>query len=180
MALWELMGGTNNDYSVLVYANEAERASGIFKTNGKPKQWAQPPHIKLFVDEKRKKQKPAADIGHLAPGSFILNEKAYLALKDFLAQFGECLCVNCEGEIQYFYNVTNLISCIDFTNSKKIADAVFKAVFLQETIPIDEQVFKDPLTANARIYVTEPAKATLEKLIKANALTGALFLVAGK
>ena len=109
----------------------------------------------------------------------MLNERAKNELADFLLQFGELLEVDCAGEVKYFYNVTNIVSCIDYENSTKRGTAVTKAVFLAQAIPSDAQIFKDPLTANARTYLTSAAKAILEHRIAAAQLTGLEIFEAG-
>lgn len=174
-----MMCGNVNDFSVLVDADPADAWAGIFDPDGKPKQWAKRPAVQPFVEKRRKKQKPQADIGYLTPGALILNHKAYDALADFLLEFGELLELDCIGEVKYYYNVTNLISCIDFANSGKIENCVTKAAFLSHAIPKDSQIFKDPLTANARTYLTSAAKTILEQRIAAAQLTGLEIFEAG-
>ena len=132
-----------------------------------------------FVEKRRKKQKPQADIGYLTAGTFFLNDKAKNALADFLLQFGELLEVACENEVKYYYNVTNLISCIDYEKSEKIGQSVIKAFFLPTAIPHDAQVFKDPLTVGTAIYLTTSAKAILEQRIADAQLTGLRIFAAG-
>ncbi len=179
MELWELMCGNVNNFSVLVYANPDDAWTGLFKPDGKPKHWQNRPSVQPFIEKRRKKQKPQADIGYFTAGTFMLNEKAYNALSDFLLQFGELLEVNCENEIKYYYNVTNLFSCIDYENSSKIGSSVTKAEFLQTDIPKDAQIFKDPLTVGSAIYATDVAKAILEKRIADAELTGLDIFEAG-
>lgn len=178
--LWELTSGGTNNFSVYVFSSREELWSGIFDMDGKSKQWDYRPSVQAFVDKKRKVQKPQADIGYLTHGTIILNAKAYSALKDFLLQFGELLEIDCSGEVRYFYNITNLISCIDYEASEKMGTAVVKAEFHQDKIPKDAQIFKDPLTSGVRMYLTQSAKDHLEKIITENALTGFLFFEAGK
>lgn len=180
MNLWEITSGGTNDFTVLVFSNKEDLRAGIFDTDGRPKKWETRPCIQAFVDKKRKKQKPLADIAYLDPGTFILNKKAYNTLKTLLEQFGELLELDCDGEVHYFYNVTNLISCVDFEKSEKIEDCVIKATFLDDAIPGGIQIFKDPLTAASHIYVTSDAKTVVEQLISEGGLSGARFLIAGE
>jgi hypothetical protein len=182
MSLWEMMTGGTNNFTALVHANEEDAWSGTFKPNGLPKHWETRPHIQPFVDKKRKNPKPQADIGHLVPGAMVLNEKSYNVLKDFLQQYGQLLPVDCKGEVKYYYNVTHLISVIDVANSEKLegGTAIVRARFLDAAIPKDAQIFKDPITANARIYLSTAAKEILEKNITENGLTGILFFRAGE
>jgi hypothetical protein len=178
--LWEFTSGGTNNYAVYVYVNREDSFAGIFSTDGKPKQWEKRPSVQAFFDKKRKVQKPQADIGWFVGGTVILNSKAYAVLKDFFLQFGELLEIDCSGEVRYFYNITNLISCIDYDASEKLGTAVVKAEFCQEKIPKDAQIFKDPLTSGVRMYLTQAAKDTLEKIIAEHQLTGLLFFEAGK
>lgn len=178
--LWEFTSGGTNNFSVYVYANEEDSFAGIFITNGKPIHWETRPYVQAYVDKKKKVQKPQADIGWFVPGTIILNGKAYAVLKDFLLQFGELLEIDCGGEVRYFYNITNIIPCIDFEKSGKIGTAVVKAEFFQDKIPKDAQIFKDPLTVGGRMYLSQAAKDILEKIIADNELTGFLFFEAGK
>jgi hypothetical protein len=177
--LWEFTSGGTNNFSVYVYVNQADSFAGIFRTDGNPIHWDTQPSVQAFVDKKRKVQKPQADIGYLTHGTIILNAKAYSALKDFLLQFGQLLEIDCSGEVRYFYNITNLISCIDYEASEKMGTAVVKAEFHQDKIPKDAQIFKDPLTSGVRMYLTQSAKDHLEKIITDNALTGFLFFEGG-
>lgn len=177
--LWEFSSAGTNDYSVYVHASFDDALLDIFGTDGKPKKWIFRPRIEVFVDEKRKVQKPQADIGQFTVGTIILNEKAYAALGPFLQKFGQLLEVDCQGKVRYFYNITNLISVIDFEASEKIDTAVTRPAFHEENIPADAQIFKDPLMTGTRMFVTQAAKDILEKIIEEHSLTGLLFYNAG-
>lgn len=177
--LWECIGGGGNDFGGLTFKDDEDLLNNLFEINGRKKDFGKIPRIMPTVYKKVKKQPPVADIGNLVPGAIILNTKAYFALKDFLLQFGELLELDCEGEKRYFYNITNLISVIDYDKSRKIGTAVVNAEFLQDAIPHDAQILKDPLTARTRIYLTQPAKAMLEQMVSENSLTGLRFFEAG-
>jgi hypothetical protein len=43
----------------------------------------------------------------------------------------------------YFYNVTNVIQCIDFDRSETEGKKVIKPVFVPGSVPIEDEVFKD-------------------------------------
>lgn len=180
MALWEVTTAGSNDFTMMVYTNNEDVASGIFRPNGLPKNWQTRPSIQPFVDKKRKKQKPQADISHLTHGTMILNQRAYQVLADFLQRYGELLALDCQGELKYYYNVTNLVSCVDFEASTKIEDCVTKPVFCEQKIPAGAHIFKDPLTVGTRIYLTDEAKALLEEMIADAGLTGLIFFKAGE
>jgi hypothetical protein len=179
--LWECLSGGNN-FCGYIFANDEDLLSGIFNTNGLPKQWVARPGIKSYVAKKAKDNRLHGDFDWLLPGAIILNEKAFVAAKEFLLQFGELRTVECNSDFVYFYNVTNIVSCIDFDRSEKSSTgkSILKAEFRQEAIPQDTQIFKDPLTAGSRIYLTQAAKDALEKLIAENGLTGLRFFEAGK
>ena len=173
-----MSGGTNN-FTMLVFLNDEDTLNGPFKVDGKLKQWDFQPSIQPFFDKRRKKQKPQADISDLTSGALVLNEKAYHTLRDFLLPFGQLLPVDCSGEIKYFFNVTNIISCIDIEKSGKVGQCVTDPVFLANAIPAGVQVFKDPLTVGTAIYLTPAAKVILEQLITTAGLTGLVIFKAG-
>lgn len=178
--IFELTRGGGNDFASYVFADQADAMRGTFNVNGYPKKWANPPIIKEPVGRTKKMHKPVSDIGWLAPGSFILTRHAYLALQNFLGQFGEFLPVlTTDNDVRYFYNATNLVDCIDFAGSEKIERAVIKPLFLATALPVAAQVFKDPLTANTRIYLNSAAKTILEKIVAEEKLTGFQVLGAG-
>jgi hypothetical protein len=186
MNIWQL-NSVSNDYTPLIHATRQDAIDGIALTNGKPKHWLNIPMFEPFREKSKKKQKPLADISYIAPGSVVLNLKAYGVLKDFLSQFGELLeveCVNAGGllgdlakdrETHYFYNVTNIIPCIDGEHSEKRGTAIVKPVFVHDAIPKDAQIFKDPLRVRTDIYFNASAKASMESIIKDAGLTGAYF-----
>ncbi len=180
--LWELTSGGDNNFATLMCENDDDVWNNFFSTNGDLLHWTKVPMVLPVINKKRKKQLPVPDIAWLVPGTIILRPKAYAVLKDFLSKFGQLLELDCAGETNYFYNVTNVVSCIDFDRSGKSSTgrSVLKAEFLPEAIPQDAQIFKDPLTASSRICLTQAAKDTLEKIIAENGLTGLRFFEAGK
>jgi hypothetical protein len=179
--LWECMSGSN-DFAGLTPQDMPDMMAGMFNTDGESKKWQKIPLIVPTFYKGKKKQPPLADIAWLTPGAIVLNSKASAVLRTFLLKFGELLEMSCAGEINYFYNVTNVISCIDFDGSEKTpsGQSVRQAAFFSHAIPQDTQIFKDPLTAGSRIYLTQAAKDALEKLIAENGLTGLRFFEAGK
>jgi hypothetical protein len=178
--VWSLRCGSINDYAPLVFSNERDVVKGLFDVSGAPLTWQKRPKVEVFIEPGKKKPKPRADISALTPGALALNERAKEILDAFLSQFGEFLEMDCNGERCWFYNVTNLVSCIDQTRSEKKASGVIsKEIFLEERVPIDASVFKDPLTAAASLYVNEHGKSVIEKLIASAGLTGAAFVEPG-
>ncbi|MEO8998606.1 MAG: hypothetical protein ABI227_09240 [Rhodanobacter sp.] len=180
MKVWELRNGLVNETATLVYANEDEMRSGMFDAQGAALTWTHRPTLEVFAEPRRKKPKPRADISTLRPGALVLNGKAFAALGDFLSRFGQLLALDCDGATEYFYNVTTLIDCIDPEHSvKRASGSIAREAFVEQALPREPAVFKDPLTAKTRIYVNDAARSILLPLIDKAALTGAEFVVPG-
>lgn len=180
MTVWEFKPGNVNDFAPLVFTSDKDIESGMFDAEGQPLSWKKKPKIEVFVESRKKKAQPLADISALTPGALALNDKAKMALQPFLAQFGQMLEMDCEGQSRWFYNVTNVVSCIDEENSeKRPTGALSKEEFFEDKVPTEAAVFKDPLTAPVKIYVNEAAKAALEALIADADLVGAAFVEPG-
>jgi hypothetical protein len=81
-----------------------------------------------------------------------------------------------DGTREWFYNVTNVIDCIDEANSVKRASGIIsKEAFVPANLPREAALFKDPRTARTRIYANDAAKTALEELMTHAAITGAAF-----
>ena len=180
MTIWELFYDGLNDYAVLVVFPVDYKLLDILGANGKPKYWATRPKVEPNIEKRKKKAKPRADLSYLIAGSIVLNEKAYLALKDFLLPFGQLLELDCNGEVEYYYNVTNLLPCVDYERSGKKGTSVVAEVFLENVVPDEPMIFKDALTAGTRTYVNQAGKEKFEQLAAAAGLFGACFVEAGK
>ncbi|MEN9868062.1 MAG: hypothetical protein RL748_3652 [Pseudomonadota bacterium] len=180
MQIWECHFDGLNHYSVLVHVADGLNFRETFTANGQAKQWAVRPKVEPFIEKRKKTAKPRADISYLSAGSLILNQKAFDVLRDFLLPFGQLLELDCQGEIEYFYNVTNLIECIDQSRSEKQDGAIFTEVFLPGAIPDTPQIFKDPQTARISIYINEAGKQQFERLVADAGLLGARFVEAGQ
>ena len=176
--LWEMVTGIKDEYAVLIPSDDGI-ALKYFKTNGDELNWPQKATVTPYVDPKRKKQKPRGDIEYLTWGAIVLNQRAYVVLRDALQPFGQFLSVDCLGENHYFYNVTNLHPVVDYAHSGKTGTAVTKPVFLENATPTGFCIFKDKLTAKTAIYLNDETKSALEKLIAASQLTGLYFIPAG-
>jgi len=182
MKIWELTNSNLDEFAVLVDDDAGNLAGNdVFETNGQAKAWSSVPRVKPFIDKRRKKPLPRADVSSLLPGALFLNSKARNALGDFLQQFGQLLEVDCEGSPEWFFNVTNLIDCIDVEKSEKTASGrtVLREVFLPSAVPQAPQVFKDPHTAKTRIYVNDAAKAQIQEIAGFAGLTGLGFAEPG-
>jgi hypothetical protein len=178
--VWELRNGQVDETATLVYANDDEMRSGMFAADGKPVEWHARPTLEVFVEPRRKKPKPRADISALQPGALVLNSRAYQVLGSVLAPFGQLLEVNVDGAIEYFYNVTNVVDCIDPDSSvKRGSGAISKEAFFDDKVPTSPAIFKDPKTARSRIYANDAVKEFLVKLIAEAGLVGALFCEPG-
>jgi hypothetical protein len=178
--VWELRNGSVNETAPLVYANDDEMRSGMFDASGQSLVWNHRPQLAVFKEPRRKQPKPRSDISTLRPGALVLNGRANAALGEFLARFGQLLPLECDGEVEYFYNVTALINCIDQEHSmKRGSGSIAKEAFFEEAVPQVATVFKDPLMVRTRIYVNDAAKDLLQKLIENAALTGVEFVTPG-
>ena len=180
MKVWELKSGAVNDYAPLVFASDRDVGSGMFDTSGAALTWSKKPKVEVFIEPGQKSPKPQADISALTPGALAMNERARAALEPFLARFGQFLELDCGGEPRWFYNVTNVVACIDEANStKRPSGSISKEAFFEDKVPAGEAVFKDSLTAAASLYVTDAGKVALEKLIVQAGITGAAFVEPG-
>lgn len=178
--VWELRNGQVDETATLVYANDDEMRSGMFAADGRPVEWRTRPTLDVFIEQRRKKAKPRADISALQPGALVLNARAYQVLGSVLAPFGQLLEVNVDGEVEYFYNVTNVVDCIDQDKSvKRGSGAISKEAFFERKVPVAPAIFKDPKTARSRIYANDAAKEVLDKLIVGAGLVGVAFCEPG-
>ncbi|MBT2144072.1 MULTISPECIES: hypothetical protein [unclassified Rhodanobacter] len=178
--VWELKSGSVNDYAPLVFASDKDVESGMFDTSGASLSWSKKPRVEVFVEPGKKKPKPLADVSALTPGALVMNERAKIALEPFLSRFGQFLEMDCSGEPRWFYNVTNVIPCIDEARSaKRPSGSIVKEEFFEDRVPADAAVFKDPLTAAAALYVNEAGKAALETIITEAAIVGIALVEPG-
>lgn len=178
--VWELKSGSVNDYAPLVFTSDKDVESGMFDTSGVSLSWSKRPKVEVFVEPGKKKPKPLADISALTPGALVMNDKAKMALEPFLSRFGQFLEMDCAGDSRWFYNVTNLIPCIDEARSvKRPSGSIVKEEFIEGQVPVDAAVFKDPLTAAAVLYVNEAGKAALEAIVSRAAIVGLAFAEPG-
>ena len=180
LTVWELKAGAVNDFAPLVFVSERDAASRMFDISGQPLKWSKKPKVEVFVEPGKSKPKPQADISALTPGALAMNSKAKAVLEPLLAQFGEFLEMDCRGEPRWFYNVTNVVPCIDLSRSiRKPSGAISKEEFFEVKVPAGKVVFKDPLTAPASLYVTDAGKLALERLVAEAGLTGVAIVEPG-
>lgn len=186
MKVWSWYGA-GEGYTVLLPVRDEDIFSDVFVADGQPKSWAARPQVKPGIERVKKKQKPLGDLSPLAGASIIFNSKARAALESFLAPFGQFLELDLideagfagGGQPLFFYNVTNLISCIDSEKSEKDDLGIVVPVFNKAAIPKDAQVFKDPLMSQSNIFLNDAAHAELESRIDKAGLRGSSFRVTG-
>lgn len=165
MKVWELKSGSVNDYAPLVFASDEDVASRMFDSPGTNLSWSKKPKIEVFVELGKKKPKPLADISALTPDALVMNDKAKVALEPFVWRCGQFLEMDRAGEPRWFYNVTNIVPCIDEAHlAKRPSGSIVKEEFFEDRVPVGAAVFKDPLTAAAVLYVNEAGKAALEAI----------------
>jgi hypothetical protein len=172
MKIWELKTDSPDVYAPLV-ASDAQARSRIFIFDGTPKNWKRRPSVEVFQDGKKKDHLPRADVSLMLAGSIVLNQKARDTLGNFLEHFGQFLESRVDGVVEYFYNVTNVIDCIDLEASeRRSSGSIVKEAFRAEALPRDPAVFKDPRTVRNRIYVNQGAKDILDACVVAANLSG--------
>lgn len=186
MQVWK-WNGASNGFTTLLPMRDDELLGGVFTADGTPKTWSKPPQVRPGIEHSKKDQRPLGDLSFVMGASIVLNEKARVALEDFLAPFGQFLELDMVDETGlgggdqrlYFYNVTNVIDCIDFDRSETDGKKVIKPAFVPGGVPADPQVFKDPLRKKMDIYLNEAAHAQLTGLIDRAGLRGSTFAVVG-
>jgi hypothetical protein len=179
MQVWK-WNGASNDFTTLLPVRDEDLLSGVFSADGTLKTWAKPPEVRPGIEKHAKDQRPLGDLSFVMGGSVVLNAKAYAALGEFLGAFGQFLQMDLldgtrmAGGKQplYFYNVTNVITCIDFARSHTEGKKVIEPFFVPGSVPAGAQVFKDPLRKKADIYLNEPAHVQLTALIEGAGLLG--------
>ena len=172
MPIWELKTQSPDEFAPLV-PTDAQVNSGIFEFDGTPRQWKRRPTVEVYQEGPKKSHLPRGDASLLLAGSLVLNQKAVDALGPFLTQFGQLLEVKVDGAVEYFYNVTRVIDCIDPERSeKRSSGSILSEAFRAEALPAEPTVFKDPRTARIRIYVNDEGKRLIESAIAAHGLTG--------
>jgi len=180
MTVWELKNAALNDFAPLVAAQNADIDAGVFDARGLPLSWQEPPRLAVFVEPRKTRPKPRADISGLRPGALVLNDKAMDVLGKVLTRFGQLLAVDVEGQREWFYNVTTMLDCIDEASSdKRSTGAIARERFHSDRIPTEPTVFKDPRTARTRIYANDAARLLLQGLLDEAGITGAMFDEAG-
>lgn len=179
MSIWQLRTAPADKFAPLA-PTEAQAMAGTFEARGKPLQWKKRPKVSVFQESKKNAALPRADVSLLMSGALVLNQKAHDALGPFLRQFGQFLELDVGGATEYFYNVTNVVDCIDPDRSEKRSTGVIvKEAFRDGATPSAAAVFKDPRTVGTRMYANAAAKGQLDALIAATGLSGMEFVALG-
>lgn len=181
MNIWYLTTGRTAEVATLVVsdADQVIGAMSRFGGDGSALKWDAAVRLDAQVG-KGKKLKPLGDLGPFVPGALVLGAKAYAAFQPFLSQFGQLLELDVRGVPHWFFNVTNLVPCIDREGSEqRPGGTIGKEAFIDSRVPLDAAVFKDPITARGRIYVNESGKQVLEEAAAKAGVQGVRFLRAG-
>ena len=181
MNVYEIKTGLLDRVALLVIPEKELTLDGAqpFAGRGRPLSWARPRRL-AYEAEPRENVLPRADISPFLPGSLVLNAKAHEALEPMLCTFGQLLPLDVDGERQYFFNATTLLTCIDReASTKRIGLVVAKEAFIESAIPLEPAVFKDPATAATRLYTNEAGRLALEQAAAAAHVEGLLFKRAG-
>lgn len=179
MKIWS-WSGASNGHTALLAVHDEDYFSDVFMADGSQKTWSKRPQVKPGIERNKKKQLPAGDLSVIVGASVILNKKAHAALSSFLGQFGQFLELDLIDETGlaggnqplFFYNVTNIIPCIDFEKSQRDEVGIVVPAFTPHAVPASAQVFKDPLRAKMDIFLNEAAHAELSSLIEQAGLLG--------
>lgn len=178
MTIWEITHPRMNDVAPLVRTAEDMQNPHFqkqFGGDGSELQWLKRPKLTIKVQKGRKKQKPRSDVSPFTAPGLVFNGKVRNALGDFLRKFGQVLEIEVDDGVEYYYNVTHVVSCVDESRSEKYPEgSIAKAVFDESKLHAEPMVFIDPLMRGS-IYVNESAKAELERLIQQAGITGMAF-----
>lgn len=175
MTIWELRCASAHDYAMVVSLSVDDMHERLFDADGSSKNWVDRPLVGFADSSRRKHKRSPADVSAMVAGALVLNERAREALGSFLSKFGQLLELDCEGtgEIRYFYNVTNMVSCVNLERSEKSTFGDVKMeVFDESLVPEAPAIFKDPMTADVRIYINDAGKRLMDNLVASAGLTG--------
>ncbi|WEN14369.1 hypothetical protein PY254_14170 [Rhodanobacter sp. AS-Z3] len=182
MSVWEIVNDRINEVAgVVIPAAEQDnlRWWDKFGGDGSALKWRSRPKLELLVGRGRKKPKPRADLSPFMPGALVMSVRARDALGSVLAPFGQLLELSVEGQPEYFYNVTNVLACIDANLSERRPEGtIAREVFDMGLVPSLATVFKDRLNLG-KIYVNSAGKSVLEQLVAEHKITGLSFRQAG-
>lgn len=180
MSVWEITNSWANDVAGVTHAVDIEldavASAGFWKQFegfGSPLQWRTKPRL-TAIEHAGRKMRPRADVSPFTAPGLIVNARVRDALGDLLTRFGQLLEVDVDGRAEYYYNVTNVLGCLDREMSRFEAHYVERPVFKERLIPQAPAVFVEP-ELPGRIFVNEGAKKALDKSIAENNITGMSF-----
>ena len=171
--IWELRCAKINSFAPLVAIDDADFQAGLFAADGSPQDWTHRPAVEFHVETGKKKQLPRANVIFMKHGALVLDAQAKLALGSFLSKFGQLLELHLGGATLWFYNVTNIIACLDKEKSEwEEGGMILEEAFDESSAPEAAAVFKDPVMGVIRIYVNDAGRAEIERLVSDAGLTG--------
>lgn len=180
MSIWEITSSWANDVAGVTHADDIELdpvASAEFWQQfegfGSPLQWRTKPRL-TAIEHAGRKKRPRADVSPFTSSGLILNARVRDALGEILTHFGQLLEVDVDGRTEYYYNVTNVLGCLDREKSRFEAHYVERPVFQERLIPEMPVLFVEP-ELPGRIFANEGAKNALDKGIAENNITGMSF-----
>lgn len=183
MSVWEITNFLTNTVALVGPSPEVQFDPDLSESfwaqfenrvPGAPLHWNARPELAVLPKEGRRKLPPRADVSPFTATGLVVNEKVHTALGDLLARFGQLLEINVEGRTEYYYNVTNVLSCIDREHSEFDGPYAEVPVFLGAQIPSVPCIFIEP-AIHGRIFVNDAAKNAMAEIIAANKISGMDF-----
>ena len=185
MTVWEITNRWVSDVAGVTHADDIEFDPmgsfafwSQFEGLGSSLQWNTRPRLATIEYEGRRKRRPRADVSPFASPGLIVNAKVHDALGEILSRFGQLLEVDVDEQIEYYYNATNMLDCLDRESSEVEAYYVERPVFHENLIPPSPVIFVERALAG-RIFVNEGAKKILENGIAETGITGMSFQLRG-
>jgi hypothetical protein len=141
------------------------------------------PEVEVYVFNPKKKR---ADISYMGPGGFLINERAFEALRSPLEMTTEVLPIRHEDEILYLVNVLECVNCLDrkattFAQDDKGTPIYFSPkiyVFFPTRLP-ECSLMKIPETSRSQVLcisdMVDPEDDFIE-IVKSEKLSGVEFV----
>lgn len=176
MNVWQIKNDLIEKVAMLVVADDSDSHFWEqFEGNGGLLRWTASPRLEVFKDRRQKTPKPRADISPFTAEGLVMSSRARDALGDFLSQFGQLREVDVDGHVEYYFNPTHAIHCVDAERSERRASgAINKPSFIASAVPTDASIFIDP-SMPGDIFVNDAAREELERRIKRADITGMSF-----
>jgi hypothetical protein len=181
MTVWEITNKWANDVAGVTHADDIEfdPVGSVefwrqFEGFGSSLLWNCRPRLATIEFEGRRKRRPRADVSPFTSPGLVVNAKVRGALGEFLSQFGQLLEVDVDGQVEYYYNVTNVLECLDRERSEKEGYYVERPVFHEGLIADTPVIFVEP-ELPGRIFVNDSAKGILDNGIAESGIIGMSF-----